>query len=237
MNHILVGGENFDILAPIILWNEPKGKSFYKIQKSYLPRNWNLQDCRNKLDCCVLHHADTISAEVTYQVLIQRGLSCNFIIDDDNIDGLATIYQCLDVKDAGFSQKSFNHRGPGIEVSYRALVNDAPNVYSKENQEKLKTGQHEVGEDFIHGAKLKVYKPSKAQVNSLIELCRALQMALPAIDWQFQKDLQGKIIKTTLSNPSGLCCHYHLDRGKIDPVGMPLEMIENSINSKDIYDS
>ncbi len=99
---IVVAGQKFDIGCRVVLWDQIGGLSFYKSGK-YLPRKSTLEQLQSQVNCFVYHHAASYTAKATHQGLLGRGLSVNFIIDDDNNDGLATIYQCLDVKDCGYS--------------------------------------------------------------------------------------------------------------------------------------
>lgn len=231
-NNIIISGQEFDIGTKVVLWNEKPYYNFYNTGKLKI-RNLSIDQLRQKLNMIVIHHADTYRASTTFAVLKERGLSCNFLIDDDeNEDGCATIYQCADIKDSCYSQKIYNDFGPGIEVSYRPGAWQNTQLYSVVNQNKYKVKPHDIVTDKIHGHTLKVFSPSKAQVKSLIFLVSGYLKAFPDIVKEFPKDENGNYIKTIVNEPRGIVNHFNLDRAKIDAIGLDLEYLEKEIKKK-----
>lgn len=226
---IIAAGQKFDIGVPVVLWNDiSRGLSFYKSGK-YLPRKATLDQLQKQINCFVYHHAVSYTAKSTYQGLVASGLSVNFIIDDDNNDGLATIYQCLDIVDIGYSHKPLNDNGPGVEIAYHPTAWNMPNAYSEANIKKYKVQPHKIMEDIVHGQKFKSFAPTDAQIKSCIALAYGMSLAFPNMKMEFPKDADGKVIKTTVSNPEGLLNHYHLTQQKIDCLGFPAEYVEEQV--------
>lgn len=228
---IVAAGIPFDIGCRVVLWDEPGGMSFYK-GKKYSGRNVDLVELRNHTKCFVIHHADTYTAKQTYASLIGRGLSVNFIIDDDSVDGVSTIYQCLDIKDGGWSQAPLNQRGPGVEISYRPLASTMAQAYSVANQVKHGVQPHSIEDDVIHGVKLRVFPPSEPQVNACIAMLWGFSELFPDVPPEFPKDAAGNVPKTVVANAAayeGFLAHFHVTRGKIDPSGFPFDYVENEV--------
>lgn len=226
-NHaIVVCGQKFDIGVRVVLWDEPNGLSLYK--SKYGKRDLGIEELRKQVNSFVLHHSVTYRAKDTHNGLIGRGLSVNFMIDDDNVDGLATIYQCLDVKDAGYSHAPMNFAAPGVEICYYPNAWEKPNLYSIENQKKFKVSPHATVEDKIHGQKLKCFAPTQAQVKSCVALAYGLGLAFPEINMRFPRE-NGQIVKKMISNPKGLLNHYMITNQKIDAAGFPSEFMEEQL--------
>lgn len=224
---IVISGQKFDIGSNVILWDDPKGLSLYK--SKYGARSLTLSQIQETLNSFVLHHSVTYTAKQCHAGLIARGLSVNFIIDDDNDNGIATIYQCLDVKDAGYSQVPLNFAGPGVEICYNPQYWENKNLYSDANIKKYNVQPHEVVDDVIHGSKLKVFAPTQAQVKAVIYLAAGLSKALPKLGSDFPKDANGNFIKTSITNPTGMISHFNITKNKIDPLGFPFGQAEQEI--------
>ncbi len=229
MNNIIVAGQKFDTGTRVILWNEERGMSFYPYGK-FGKRDISIQELRKKINSFVIHHSVTYFAESTFRVLKARGLSVNFIIDDDvNDNGCATIYQCLDVKDYGFSQGSHNRRGAGVEISYMPDAWDHPNRYNEYNIKKWGVQNHALIPDKIHGMNFKkVFAPTAAQVKACIKLIHGYSKAFPDLKLSFPRDDEGEFISTTPSKEKmvGLLHHFNITKRKIDAMGFPTDAVE-----------
>ena len=225
---VIAAGQNFNIGTRVVLWNEPTGFSFYKNGK-YIKRDKTIEKLQNEINCFVLHHSVDYKAKNTYNNLRSRGLSVNFIIDDDATDGIATIYQCLDIKDAGYSHKPLNLTGPGVEISYHPEAWEKPNLYSEKNRQKYKVSEHKTLKDTVHSQTRTVFAPTDAQVQACIALAYGISQAFPNMKMEFPKNANGEIIKTTVADPKGLLCHFHITKQKIDPAGFPCEYMEEQV--------
>jgi hypothetical protein len=232
---IIVGGKEFDTGIRVVLWNEEEGLSFYPNRKFHA-RDWDLEECRKHIKAFYIHHSVTYTAHSTFRGLMARGLSCNFMIDDD-IDpetGCATIYQHLDVKDGGWSQGGVhNHDGAGVEICYYPDAWTTPDRYSAFNRKRFGVHQHPVVSDTIHGHKFnKCYGPTDAQVKACNRLAAAYCLAFPDMPRTFPRDVDGKFISTVLPDDKrvGLMHHFNVKRGKIDAMGYPTDQAEKDIN-------
>ncbi len=230
VNTSIVACENlFNIDCRVILWNEEGGLSFYPKKKFY-PRNITLNELQKEITCFVLHHSVTYTAHSTFRGLLGRGLSVNFLIDDDiNPDGVATIYQCADIKEACWSHGPMNRQGSGVEICYHPEAWENPNLYSQANVEKFGVQPHEIKEEIVFGVKRKIFIPTEAQVKACIRLMWGYCNLFPLIRKEFPKDVDGNIERHVVSDPKGLLLHEHINPQKPDPLGLPLERIEKEI--------
>lgn len=226
---IVAAGHSFDIGCRVVLWHESNGLSFYPNKKLTF-RSKSFAQLQQEIRLFVLHHSVTYTALETFQVLIRRNLSVNFIIDDDNEQGCATIYQCADILDACYSQGEYNLWGPGVEISYRPEAWKNSRLYTDDIIYQKHLEPHPIIQDIIHGQKMQVFAPSSAQINSATSLAWGMCELFPKIKPEFPK-LNGKIIKTQVSSNklTGLACHYHLTNKKIDPLGIDLTAMEKEV--------
>lgn len=233
---IRVAGQEFNTGIRVILWDEPEGLSFYPSGK-FNAKSWNLQKIRKELKSFHIHHSVTYTAHSTFRGLKSRGLSCNFLIDDD-VDpetGCATIYQCLDVKDLGFSQGGVhNHDGAGVEICYYPDAWTSAKRYSAFNRKRFGVCSHPViKNETIHNHTFsKVWGPTEAQVKACNRLAAAYCLALPDIPVRFPRDQDGNFISTVIpmEQRQGLLHHFNIRRGKIDAMGFPTDESEKEIN-------
>ena len=231
---IIAAGKEFDIKCKVVLWNETDGLDLYQY-KNYSARKINHDELKNKIKNFTCHHSVTYRARHTYNGLNSRKLSVNFIIDDDNVGGYATIYQCLDIKDCGWSQGICNATGAGVEISFMPQAWENPNLYSEANKQKHSVPEHLIDYDTVHGRKLKIFKPTQAQVNSLIQLIWGYCELFPNINIKFPRDNNGNLIKTSINKPeqyNGILNHYNITNKKIDTLGLSLEYIETEVGNR-----
>jgi len=232
---IVACDKTFNIGCRVILWDEKEGINFLPHNR-YTKRDISFDQLSNILTQFTVHWSVTYRAKHMESGLIARGLSCNFMIDDDKDEsGYATIYQCLPIQHGGWSQGGkFNALGAGVEISYMPQKWSHPNLYSKTNRKKYDVPDHDTVTAPIHGTKLKVFLPTKAQMNSLKALIWGYTELFPKIPSKFPRDKNGNYITTVLSEPekyTGLVNHYHLKRGKIDTAGIDMKEIEEIVDS------
>lgn len=231
MNRIIICNKDYSINCPTLTWKDKNGFNSYP-QKKFNFRNIELEELKKETSCFVLHHSVTYTAASCHAVLVSRGLSCTFLIDDDNQDGYATLYQTLDVKEGAWSHGMLNNRGAGVEICYMPQAWENINLYSLNNRKKFGVPEHKIIEDTVQGQKLKVFAPTEAQINTLkcliLTICNALE--IPMI---FPKDQDGNITKKVLTNPKehkGLLGHFNITKQKNDPAGLDLDYLEKYVN-------
>lgn len=223
---IWAGGQPVEINSKVVKWDDPGGFSFYKTGK-YTPRNLTLDQLQEKITCLVWHHSVTYRASHTYAALVGRGLSCNFLLDDDG-----TIFQCLDIKDAGWSQKSHNQLGPGIEISSMPQAWSNPQTYNLAAQNKFGVGPREIISETIHGQTFKCFALNEVQHQALEKLAFGFKVLFPNVPAKFPKNPEGLFNKKLLSNPlayHGFLNHYNIDSQKIDTMGLNQARIEKYV--------
>lgn len=232
---IWAADKSFDIGCRVIKWDEPEGLDLTPYGK-YVKRDISFEELSKKLKQFTIHWSVTYRAKHMFNGIKARGLSCNFMIDDDcNEQGYATIYQCLDIKNAGYSQGGvYNSLGAGVEISYMPQAWEK-DMYSFLTRKKYNVPKHETTIAPVHGTKLKIHLPTKAQIASLLQLTWGYVELFPHIPAKFPRNEQGFHITTKLASPekySGLISHYHLTRNKIDTAGLDYEMIELEIEKR-----
>jgi hypothetical protein len=236
MGCIYAVDKSFDIGCNVIKWDDPNGFDF-TAKHNYIRRdNISFDELSNDIKQFTIHWAASYRAKDVYTGLNARQLSVNFIIDDDEDEnGYATVYQCLDLKHGAWSQGSgCNGIGAGVEIAYMPDAWDHPNRYSEANRGAHGVPDHEVTMGEVHGVKLKVFLPTEAQIKSLVQLIWGYTNLFP-IPLTFPKKEDGSYILTTLPNPtefSGLLNHYNINRQKVDTVGLDLADIESRLSAQ-----
>ena len=233
MNRIIICDKDYEIECPTVTWKDPGGMNAYPFKK-FNGRNLTLDQLKKQTSCFVLHHSVTYTAKTCYDVLVDRGLSCTFLIDDDDQNGYATLYQTLDVKEVAWSHKPLNSLGAGVEICYMPQAWENTNLYSESNRKKFKVPEHQIVEDTIQGKKLKVFAPTQAQMNTVQALVYAIcsNLSVPPV---FPRNDNGTISKSSIASPKdhkGLLGHFNITNQKFDPAGLDFEWLESKIQSR-----
>ncbi len=226
--------KSFDIGCRVVKWDEPEGLNLIPFKK-YTKRDLSYSELQQKIKQFTVHWSVTYKAKHMFGGLKARGLSCNFMIDDDNVNGYATIYQCLPIVYAGWSQGgSFNGLGAGVEISYMPQKWEA-DMYDANDQKKWKVPPHDSIKAPINGTYLNVHLPTKAQMESLYQLIWGYCELFPDVKAEFPKDENGNYVTKLLKKPKdyvGLVNHYNIAKGKIDAAGLDLEKIEKEVATR-----
>ncbi len=229
--------DTFDIGCRVIKWDEPGGIDFTKKAKFTNTGKTSVKDLQPVIKQFCVHWSATYRAKNMESGLNARGLSVNFIIDDDNEEGYATIYQCLPINKLGWSQGShtngvsFNGLGPAVELSYQPAKWEE-DWYDANDRKKWNVPEHGSHQAKVHGTTLTVHTPTEAQMKSLKSLMWGFSELFPNVPPKFPKDSNGKNITTVLKDPlayTGFVTHYQLKRGKIDVAGLDFDGIENDV--------
>lgn len=244
---------------PVITWKDPDGFNAYNEDeyeefeedrktgeikkkvvkgKRYQMRNipdGNWEMLAKYINKFVIHHSVTYRSKHTFNGLNSRGLSSVFLIDDDvvkvNGKDFATVHQCMDMRDIGYTQGAVNKTSVGVEIAYMPQFWDNPSLYSHANQKRHSVKSHPIKEDSVRGHRFKCFAPTQAQINSLIHLAHGVCHILPDIPRKFPKENE-EYFKGTLKNPNnfaGLVTHYHVSGYKIDALGLDFKEIEDGV--------
>lgn len=228
-NYIVAAGVKQDIGCPVIKWNDPGGYNFYKTGKLTV-RKSNYEQLQNEISVFVLHHSASFRSAQTFGGLVSRGLSVQFMIDDDNVNGFATIHQCADIKDYCYSHAPLNAAGPGVEVASMVTAWSNPSLYSESNQKKYGVTPHETTDATFHGLTKKVFAITDAQMNSLAHLLAGFCKMFPLVRPDFPRNDDGSIITTTTDKLHGyILDHLMLNREKFDLAGYDHEKLIKNI--------
>jgi|SRR5690606_14137295 len=231
--------DSFDIGCRVVKWDDKNGISFIKSYKYHNTQAKDLAELQKHIKQFTVHWSGTYRASHMANGLAARGLSVNFMIDDDCDDeGYATIYQCLPISKLGYSQGShtngvsFNRLGPGVEVSYQPARYEE-DWYDPNDRKKWNVPLHDSIKAKIHGTTLTVHLPTEAQMKSLSSLTWGISQLFPDMPMKFPRDSKGEVLTTVLKDPvgyEGICGHFHLKRGKIDPAGIDFKRIESDVD-------
>lgn len=227
--------KGFDIGCKVVKWDDPEGFNFIP-NKKYIKRDISHEELQRIIKQFTVHWSVTYRAKHMYSGLKARGLSVNFMIDDDcNEDGCATIYQCLPICYGAYSQGGiYNSLGSGVEISYMPQAYD-DNMYDLNDQKKWKVPPHETAYAPVHGTKLKVHLPTKAQEKALYNLIWGYCELFPEVTPEFPRTESGEYSTTVLKHPEdykGLVSHYHLTRRKIDVAGLDMKTVEDEVRAR-----
>jgi len=216
---IVCNAEYYNIEWPKVkLWFEGDGlkmrkgfrRIFYKREPKFFVCHW---------DVC-------LSSESCFNVLVNRGLSVHFLIDNDG-----TIYQTMDMNDVAYhaGSKTWNDLSLGVEIS---------NAYYPEHQGwYVKQGLGErplITDAVVHGERLKPFTGFyPEQIEAFKALAKAVNKAT-GIPLVTPLD-RSKNTNTTISKKAaegrfeGFINHYHLTNRKIDCAGLDLKKILKEI--------
>lgn len=229
---IVASGIKQDIGTRVVLWDEPGGLNSYPA-KRFNAHNDDLEKLRKRIQGFVIHHSASWTAKTTFSGAAARGFSVNFIIDDDLPEsGVATIYQCLDIKDAGWSQGSWNDLGSGVEIALQPARWIDPNYYSEANQKKYGVTPHSPMVDTVHGRKFDCFGPTEAQYKALMFLINGYCKIFPDVPREFPREADYSFSKNVLTKPTeyrGLVNHYHIDTQKIDCLALDMARVEKDV--------
>lgn len=246
---LIIAGQYFQIDAPVINFREPPywdatrefcmptatdpspqckpgGVPYGNLPKPYTKRystrpmlrrygnNPPIDAVKSVIRQFVIHHDGCSSADMCFSVLQnERGLSCHFLIDNDG-----TIYQTIDLALMAYHASEWNVNSIGVELCNRGDAKKEPSYYQ--------AGKHGPKRDVkackINGHTFLAFDYTKAQYDSMTQLCRALQRLLPNLPAEFPQSSPGQQSWDTLPPSasfrfSGYIAHYHLTNQKWDP--------------------
>ncbi len=183
---------------------------------------------RKNVDQIVIHYDAAGSSRRCFEVLHdERGLSAHFLIDTDG-----TIYQTLDVRERARHAGLANDRSVGIELAnlgaYKSLdqLDSLRRKLSKKSASSPSSSSSRMPDravvGYVHDRRLHQYSYTDEQYHALIQLVRALRVALPNITTAVPLDRDGLILTRTLTRAElasfrGTLGHLHVSAEKIDP--------------------
>lgn len=180
-----------------------------------------------KIEKIISHHDVTTSAHMCYKIFAKKDSrkSSHFIIDNDG-----TIYQFLDPCHKAWHASGANTYSIGIDISTAYKLKYQDYYVNKYGEPKP------VVEGFkVHGKEL---EPFLGYYPQQIEAYKELLISLIKyykIPVRFPKDERGNYLggySPTAYKFKGLLCHFHVDRGKIDPAGINLEEIVKDLRAR-----
>ncbi|WZO99977.1 peptidoglycan recognition family protein [Isosphaeraceae bacterium EP7] len=203
---------------------------------------WDLPTLQGVVDQFVIHYDVAGTSRRCFETLHdKRGLSVHFMLD---LDG--TIYQTLDLKDAGFHATIANSRSVGIEIANAGAHADpgaldrwyargadgkvALQIQNRKDNEgyrdpsvlPLRPIRDELIVGRVQDQSLNQYDLTPQQYAALIKLTATLCTLLPRITCDYPRDPSGTLIPRKLAPDSykayhGILGHYHVQLNKTDP--------------------
>lgn len=214
MGEIIVNGQPFPVPFPVrhdLALTPDAARPLWLRADERLPaRRCEPRAYPERLNLIVVHHDATLSSAPgrgsAYGVLLRRGLSTHFGIDND-----ATIWQFLDpwVWTAWHEGKT-NGRSVGIDLSNACELRFSGRY----------NPPREIKEQLIHGARVRWLAPYPQQIEALATLCRALHEAIPSIPLQVPLSDGKARLEVLPGRPVGVVGHLHLNVYKADPFGV-----------------
>lgn len=223
-NYIIAGKEKIPInWDKVITFDSREG---LELPESHYRKVINYRNPR----MFVVHWDATLSSKTTYKILMKRGISVHFGIDNDG-----TIHQWMDAEDIGWhaGNRIVNNRSIGVEIS---------NAYYLKYQNHYETsgfGPRPIWKNIeVHGQILDPFLGFyDIQLRALKELIRACNLAYPRIKLDIPKDRNGELSKTVVPSVKrgrfqGVVNHYNVTKRKIDSAGCPLDKIVEQIKNE-----
>jgi N-acetyl-anhydromuramyl-L-alanine amidase AmpD len=257
-DEIVVCGQLFDTGAPVVLWTDPGGYDMYAprtVERSTTrpaatrPRHFNLRTAtltdtevdrvrregwtlpllQRVVDQFVIHYDVAGVSRTCFNVLKERGLGVQFMLD---IDG--TIYQTMDLQESAAHATKANSRSVGVEIANVGAYSGSSLLvkqwYKEEPDgsvritvpERFKGGgvrtpnfvggpaRAEMVSGMIQGANYRQYDYTPQQYDSLIKLTAALCTVFPKMQCDYPRQ------KTALGSPAA-----RVSEDKNDPMAKP----------------
>jgi N-acetyl-anhydromuramyl-L-alanine amidase AmpD len=175
----------------------------------------------------VVHHDGCQDSKTCFQVLHnERGLSVHFLIDNDG-----TIYQTLDLVDCAFQAAGVNEISVGVELANRGDAMRFPNDYH---------GKRDKVTCKINGHQFLAYAYTKAQMDSMISIGKALARLFPNLPQQYPNaGGDAEPLWATLSGDvreyTGYLGHYHVTDQKWDPGPFDFKFFASKIRGRMVF--
>lgn len=166
----------------------------------------------------IVHWDACLSSAACASVLIQRGLSVHFCIDNDG-----TIYQLVDCDDIAYHAKGANSCSIGVETSnafytkYQLWYEShgfGPRPISPKTQCNNGGIEEHLG-----------FYPIQEQALKILIHTVCHHYGIPLVTPMDSNGvLENKIVSSVVDNTfHGVVCHYHLNNKKIDCIGLKLD--------------
>ena len=181
---------------------------------------------RQVVHAIVIHHDAAMSAADCFRILLQRGFSTHFMIDEDG-----HIYQAADAADETMHCSGMNRVAVGIDMN-----NPAPNFVNETKQEMAGRSISPVVE--INGTQYQSYNYTEPQYKSLIALLEVLCTELN-IERACPVDESGKVLNCVMAEEPkefhGIMGHWHAAAEKWDPgPGFDWERVIKELRREDV---
>jgi len=161
------------------------------------------QAMRGHISMLTIHHDACLNARSCFKVLVRRGLSTHFIIDNDG-----TVYQPWDLAHMTWHAGSVNAYSIGFDMSNAAVIQYASHYRDR----GVFTG-------VINGGTFTALGYSEAQYISCIAAIREICRYFPRIKPVPPVGEDGQVVPGVIADPKfeGVVAHFHLSVHKWDP--------------------
>jgi hypothetical protein len=248
---IIACDQRFDVGRPVVTWEDDPAFSAYTLHRTDKPQeiypfapakglgglaaryrarrliggDRSLERLRQVVRQFVVHHDGCPSSKVCFQVLHnERGLSVHFLIDNDG-----TIYQTLDLVDCAFHAAGVNEISIGVELANRGDALRFPDDYH---------GLRDKLTCRVHGHQFLAYGYTRAQLESMTALGRAVSRIFPNLPATYPLGGDGEQLWTALADPreyAGWLGHYHVTQQKWDPGPFDFRAFAGTIRGRTVF--
>jgi N-acetylmuramoyl-L-alanine amidase len=249
-DEIIVCGQRYHTGVPIVLWTDQGGYNFHATtaqvgtpeerkpqrvrmspltdeQIAYVKKwGWTPELLKQNVDQFVIHYSVDPTSRDTFNTLVKRHLSVQFMLD---LDG--TIYQTMDAQEEAPHATKANGRSVGIEIANLGARNASDLAqlnewYKKDNGQtviKIPADQNGGGirtanfvghparpdmiKGIVQGKEYQQYDLTPQQYNSLIHLTAALCTAFPKITLDYPRQKPAFGAPTTALEKTGPASH------------------------------
>jgi N-acetyl-anhydromuramyl-L-alanine amidase AmpD len=175
----------------------------------------------------VVHHDGMGSSRDCFRVLHdERGLSVHFLIDNNG-----DIYQTLDLVDCAFQAAGVNEISIGVELCNRGDALLYPAFYHGGERDRVTC--------TINGHQFLAYDYTRAQLESMTALGRALARIFPSLPQTYPQSGGGEPSWTTLAGDpreyTGYLGHFHVTDRKWDPGPFDFKQFIHAIRGRVFY--
>jgi hypothetical protein len=178
----------------------------------------------------MVHWDVSLSSINTYKILMKRGISVHFAIDNDG-----TIHQWMDAEDIAYhaGNRIVNNRSIGVEIANAYYLK-----YQKYYENKGFGSRPVWMNKRVHGRTLDPFLGFyPVQMEALKALIEAIHRAYPTISLDFPKDRTGQMTSGVYPDAkkgkfSGIVNHYHITERKIDCAGAPIDDIVRQLHEE-----
>lgn len=190
-----------------------------------LDKGYEVVSSKREVNQFVVHWDAALSSKSCHDILKRRGLSVQFMIDNDG-----TIYQSVDANHICYQAKGFNATSIGVEIS-NAVETKYQSYYVRKGFGKRPVLPKQKIHKGTYGPLLGFYPVQLEALKALIKaVCTNYDIPI-RVPLDGNKKLANTVHlpETQMRKWRGVCAHYHLTTRKMDVIGTDLQELVKSM--------